>query len=166
MSFVSDFAYNRCEVGVFQKRENAGKGLFCILRCQAGLGWRWTAPEQRAVLGYTWHEVCASGQGWRQSPNAEREEVLATWKFRKLFWLQMAMKIRAALLTWKRSVQVLPHGLELRSGPTPDPALSKRRDGHAEKPMEGGFWGTSIHFHRLPLKAPCYFFLESFSGVS
>lgn len=78
----------------------------------------------------------------------------------------MAMKIRAALLTWKRSVQVLPHGLELRSGPTPDPALSKRRDGHAEKPMEGGFWGTSIHFHRLPLKAPCYFFLESFSGVS
>lgn len=112
VSFVSDFAYNRCEVGVFQKRENAGKGLFCILRCQAGLGWRWTAPEQRAVLGYTWHEVCASGQGWRQRPNAEREEVLETWQFRKLLWLQMAKSsiinmetISSSITSWIRAAK-------------------------------------------------------------
>lgn len=124
------------------------------------------------ALDGAWAEGCAVTHGIkrvlqdRAGDKAQMQRGKRSWKLDNLGSYCDYKWLRAALLTWKRSVQVLPHGLELRSGPTPDPALSKRRDGHAEKPTEGGFWGTSIHFHRLPLKAPCYFFLESFSGVS
>ena len=127
----------------------------------------WGGAGRRLSRGLCWvtHGMKCVLQD-RAGDKAQMQRGKRSWKLDNLGSYCDYKWLRAALLTWKRSVQVLPHGLELRSGPTPDPALSKRRDGHAEKPMEGGFWGTSIHFHRLPLKAPCYFFLESFSGVS
>lgn len=63
---------------------------------------------------------------------------------------------------------MLPHRLELRKGPLPDPTLSKRKDNHAEMPTEswsGAGAGVNVHFYHLNLKADFSFPLDPPSGV-
>lgn len=53
----------------------------------------------------------------------------------------------------------------LRRGPSPDAALFRRGDDHAEIPTKGGFGVIDAPFFHLMLKATFYFLLEPLSGV-
>ena len=53
----------------------------------------------------------------------------------------------------------------LRRGPSPDPALFRRGDDHAEIPTKGGLGVIDAPFFHLMLKATFYFLLEPLSGV-
>lgn len=136
--FVSEFAYDRCEVGIWQKIENAEKEkkhLQSVWLVWKDLG---LASLQRAIPGYIWCDVCAQVCGLRLVFKGLIQRDKRSSQFEKLgsYFECNEYDNISSITTWKCFFKVLPHRLELRRGPFLDPTLSRRRDDHAEMPTE------------------------------